>query len=206
MACRLPAGQTFLQIQYSMSAMSKDFGWVAARCVTLSESSAVISRVKPRSSFTFSATSLRFDTPVPNWRSVTSLMFCDQTVGNPVIAPEPRAKPEVAAAPLSTLRRLNFFGFPVVISFVPCLLRRWWCPRRPATGCCGQAARVWASAVLQLRNTVSPISMGCWKKVLSGSVAVMSPARSELSAIFTVVPRYSTSRTDASRLSGESPA
>ncbi len=100
MACRLPVGQTFLQIQYSISAMSKLSGWVAARWVTASESSAVISSVKPRSSFTFFATSLRFDTPVPNWRRVMSLMFCAQSVGAGKV--EAAA---VAAAPFSSVRR-----------------------------------------------------------------------------------------------------
>ena len=61
--------------------MSKLSGWVAARWVTLSESSAVISSVKPRSSFTFCATSFRFDTPVPNWRSVMFLVSWPQTIG-----------------------------------------------------------------------------------------------------------------------------
>ena len=41
---------------------------------------------------------LRFDTPVPNWRSVTFLMFCAQIVGKPVMAPLPMATPAAAAA------------------------------------------------------------------------------------------------------------
>ncbi len=116
--CRLPVAKTFLQIQYSRSAMSKLLGCVAARCVTASLSSADISSLKPRSSFTFSATSLMFETPVPNWRRVTFLMFCAQMVGNPVIAPEPMAMPAAAAPPLITARRP--IRRPRVVSF--CLL------------------------------------------------------------------------------------
>src|SRR4029078_5209434 len=51
-------------------------------------------RVKPRSCFTLSATALRLDTPVPNWRSVTFLMFCAQTMGKPVTVPA-EARPAV---------------------------------------------------------------------------------------------------------------
>ena len=80
-ACRLPAAQTFLQIKYSMSAMSKLLGCVAARWVTLSVSSAVISRLKPKSSLTFRATSFKFETPVPNWRKVMSFVSCPHTIG-----------------------------------------------------------------------------------------------------------------------------
>src|SRR3954451_11359775 len=40
--CMTPAGKTFLQIQYSISAMSYDLGWVTARWDTASLSSAVI--------------------------------------------------------------------------------------------------------------------------------------------------------------------
>src|SRR3546814_7653785 len=101
----MPAGNTFLQIQYSMSAMSKDFGWVTARWATASESSAVICRVMPVSALHFSAMALRFDTQVPNWRSVTFLLFCAQMVGNQVNAPLPAARPMPAAAPLRTERR-----------------------------------------------------------------------------------------------------
>ena len=43
---------------------------MTARWAAASESSAVISSVMPRSSLHFSAMALRFDTPVPNWRSV----------------------------------------------------------------------------------------------------------------------------------------
>src|SRR3954454_15978749 len=43
-----------------------------------------------------SAIAFRFDTPVPNWRSVTFLMFCAQIVGNPVTAPLAAATPAVA--------------------------------------------------------------------------------------------------------------
>ena len=55
---RLPPGKTFLHIQYSMSPMSNEFGWVTTRCTTASESSAVICRVMPRSALAFSAISL----------------------------------------------------------------------------------------------------------------------------------------------------
>ncbi len=59
----------------------------------------------PRSALHFSAMALRFDTPVPNWRSVIG--FCAQMVGKPVTAPEPAAAPLRAAAPLSRLRRVS---------------------------------------------------------------------------------------------------
>ncbi len=95
----MPAGNTFLQIQYSMSAMSKLLAWVTTRCDTASESSAVICRVMPRSALHFSAMALRFDTPVPNWRSVIG--FCAQMVGKPVTTPPPAARPASAPAPLS---------------------------------------------------------------------------------------------------------
>ncbi|MGA3401789.1 MAG: hypothetical protein ABSC95_21460 [Acetobacteraceae bacterium] len=49
---------------------------------------------------------MRFDTPVPNWRIVTFLMFCAQMVGNPLIVPDPAAAPSVASpAVYSKLRR-----------------------------------------------------------------------------------------------------
>ena len=48
----------------------------------------------------FSAMALRFDTPVPNWRSVI-VVFCAQMVGKPVIAPEPAASRR-RGAPLSS--------------------------------------------------------------------------------------------------------
>ena len=104
-ACRLLAGKTFLIIQYSMSPMSNEFGWVTTRCTTASESSAVICRVMPRSALHFSAISLIADTPVPHWRSTMFLLFCAQIVGKPVTAPLPSAAPAMPAAPFSILRR-----------------------------------------------------------------------------------------------------
>ena len=88
-----------------MSAMSKPFGWVTTRCAVESVSSAVICRVMPRSSLALSAMTLMFDTPVPNWRRVTSLMFCAHTIGKPVIAPLATAAPDTAAPRLSMVRR-----------------------------------------------------------------------------------------------------
>ena len=82
--------------------MSKLFGWVTTLCAVESVSSAVIWSVMPRSSLAFSAMTLMFDTPVPNWRRVTSLMFCAQTIGKPVIAPLAAAAPatsEVSETP-----------------------------------------------------------------------------------------------------------
>ena len=106
MGCMLPAGNTFLHTQYSMSAMSKELGWVMARWVTESESNAVICNVMPRSSLHLSAMALMFETPVPNWRRVTFLMFCAQMVGKPVMAPDPIAAPAaIAALPFRKSRR-----------------------------------------------------------------------------------------------------
>ena len=107
MGCMLPAPHTFLRVKYSMSAMSKPFGWVTTRCAVESVSSAVICRVMPRSSFAFSAMALMFDTPVPNWRRVTSLMFWAHTIGKPVIAPLATAAPDRAAPRLSMVRRVR---------------------------------------------------------------------------------------------------
>src|SRR5215472_2841120 len=47
---------------------------------------------------------------MPTCVSVTSLMFCAQTVGNPLIIPEPIATPAMPAAPLSKRRRLTRAG------------------------------------------------------------------------------------------------
>ena len=103
MACRLPVGQTFLQIQYSMSAMSKLSGWVATRWVTLSESSAVISIVMPRSSNALSAISLKAETPVPAWRR--TMLDCAQTIGAASV-------PAAVATPLfNRVRRLSPLRF-----------------------------------------------------------------------------------------------
>src|SRR5215472_17215329 len=44
---------------------------------------------------------------MPTCVSVTSLMFCAQTVGNPLIIPEPIVMPVMPAAPLSKRRRLT---------------------------------------------------------------------------------------------------
>src|SRR6516225_7478200 len=44
---------------------------------------------------------------MPTCVSVTSLMFCAQTVANPLIIPEPIATPARPAAPLSKRRRLT---------------------------------------------------------------------------------------------------
>ena len=40
----------------------------------------------------------------PTWSRVTSLMFCAQIVGKPEIAPEPAARPALAAAPFRMVR------------------------------------------------------------------------------------------------------
>ena len=105
--CMLPAPHTFFSVKYSMSAMSKLFGWVTTRCAVESVSSAVICSVIPSSSLAFSAMTLMFDTPVPNWRRVTFLMFWAQTIGNPVIAPLATAAPDRAAPRLSMVRRVR---------------------------------------------------------------------------------------------------
>src|SRR3954471_9233606 len=107
-ACSVFAGKTFLHIQYSISPMSNEFGWVTTRCTTASESSAVICRVMPRSALHFSAISLIADTPVPHWRRVMFLLFCAQIIGKPVIAPLPIAAPAKPAVPFRTLRRPRF--------------------------------------------------------------------------------------------------
>src|SRR5262245_53941168 len=49
----------------------------------------------------------------PTWSRVTSLMFCAQIVGKPVIAPEPAARPTLAAVPFRTVRRLNPLDFGI---------------------------------------------------------------------------------------------
>src|SRR4029079_7873889 len=107
-AWRLPPGKTFLHIQYSISPISKELGWVTTRCTTASESSAVICRVMPRSALHFSAISLIADTPVPHWRSTMFLLFCAQITGKPATAPLPTAAPATPAAPFRTLRRPYF--------------------------------------------------------------------------------------------------
>ena len=107
-ACSVFAGKTFLHIQYSISPMSNEFGWVTTRCTTASESSAVICSVMPRSALHFSAISLIADTPVPHWRRVMFLVVCAQIIGKPVTAPLPTAAPATPAAPFRTLRRPNF--------------------------------------------------------------------------------------------------
>jgi hypothetical protein len=61
--------------------------------------------------------SLRFDTPVPNWRSVIGL--CAQTVGNPVIAPAPATTPIAAALPFRTLRRETPFDLFMSLMAIP---------------------------------------------------------------------------------------
>src|SRR5262245_55034618 len=104
-AWRLPPGKTFLHIQYSISPISNEFGWVTTRCTTASESSAVICSVMPRSALHFSAISLIADTPVPHWRSTIFLLFCAQIVGKPPSAPLPIAAPARPAVPFSILRR-----------------------------------------------------------------------------------------------------
>ena len=83
---------------------------MTARCAAASESVAVISSVMPRSALHLSAIALRFDTPVPNWRSVIG--FCAQIVGKPVMAPEPAARPTAAAPVFSSERR----EIPVLLS------------------------------------------------------------------------------------------
>ncbi|WJI60152.1 MULTISPECIES: hypothetical protein [unclassified Mesorhizobium] len=59
-----------------------------------------------------SAIAFRFDTPVPNWRSV--MLDCAQMVGKPLMAPEPAARPTAAAPVLSNERR----EIPVFVSTV----------------------------------------------------------------------------------------
>ena len=59
--------------------------------------------LKPRSLVACSPIAVSTVTGWPAWRISTSLMFCAQMVGKPVIAPEPAAAP---TAPLSTPRRV----------------------------------------------------------------------------------------------------
>src|SRR5258708_6965374 len=92
---------------------------VTARGGVGCESIAVISSVMPRSALHFSAMALRFDTPVPNWRSV--MFDCAQMVGKPVIAPLPAARPANAAVPFNIVRRDTPFFFISVISYSPWL-------------------------------------------------------------------------------------
>src|SRR3954454_1055508 len=80
-------------------------------------------RVKPRSCFTFSATAFRFDTPVPNWRSVTFLMFCAQIVGKPVMAPLPAATPVVVRKARRPIRRDDVGAMGVVLFCCPGTIR-----------------------------------------------------------------------------------
>src|SRR5215472_13995415 len=68
----------------------------------------------PRSALHFSAISLMFDTPVPNWRSVMFLLFCAQIIGAPTELPT--AAPASPAAPFRTLRRPKPFSFPVIVT------------------------------------------------------------------------------------------
>src|SRR5689334_25327655 len=73
----------------------------------------------PRSALHFSAMALRLDTPVPNWRSVMSVL--DHTIGKPVTAPDPMARPAAAADPLSRLRREIPFRFLLIPVISPIL-------------------------------------------------------------------------------------
>ena len=97
--CMFPLGHTFFKVKYSISAMSKLFGWVTTRWAVASVFRAVISSVIPRSSFAFLAISLMLETPVPNCRKVTFLMFWAQIVGKPVMAWDPTAAPSATALP-----------------------------------------------------------------------------------------------------------
>jgi len=97
---KLPSAQTFLQIQYSISGKCRSFsrlGWQHG-WVTLSESSAVISRVNPRSP-SLSATSLRFETPCRIGRYILGC-FVPLDGGNPV---------DGTTADLQRLRRRSSF-------------------------------------------------------------------------------------------------
>ena len=73
-------------------------------------SDACIYTVKPRSLVACSAIAGIAVTGGPAWCSTTSLMFCAQMVGKPLIAPDPMAAPATAAAPFRTPRRVNELG------------------------------------------------------------------------------------------------
>src|SRR5437868_179194 len=78
----------------------------------------------PKSALHFSAISLMFDTPVPNWRSVMFLVVCAQSVGKPVTTPLPSAAPAMPAAPLSILRRaITALGPPLNLRAISVLLQ-----------------------------------------------------------------------------------
>ena len=112
MACKLPIGHNFLHIQYSISAISNDFGCVATFCTTESLSSAVISIVIPRSSLAFAAISLKADTPVPDCRN--TMLLCAQIIGAPSV---PAAAAVEAATPLlsSDLREILLLLFAFIL-------------------------------------------------------------------------------------------
>jgi hypothetical protein len=93
---------------------------VTVRWAAASESVAVISSVMPRSALHFSAIALRFDTPVPNWRSV--MFDCAQMVGKPVIVPVPAATPTAAAPVLRSERRVRPVFVLVVVSLMLVML------------------------------------------------------------------------------------
>ena len=109
----LPIGHTFLHIQYSISAISNDFGCVATFCATESLSRAVISIVIPRSSLAFFAISLKADTPVPD--CLKTMLLCAQIIGAPSV---PAAAAVVAATPVfkSDLRDNLFLVFAFILN------------------------------------------------------------------------------------------
>src|ERR1700722_9121393 len=69
-------------------------------------SAACICTVKPRSLVACAAIAGMAVTGGPAWRSTTSLMFCAQIIGKPLMAPDPAAAP----APASKARRETPFG------------------------------------------------------------------------------------------------
>ena len=158
---------------------------MTTRCTTASESSAVICSVMPRSALHFSAISLRFDTPVPNWRSTMFLLFCAQIVGKPVIAPLPTAAPAKPAAPFRTLRRPNAVRLASHLHVSSFSVTGDRLTRRP---------RTCTSLGVHDRTTGWPGATGLASKRASGTTAdnVSSPATSTPTC--TVEPRYSTER------------
>ena len=91
-----------------MLAMSMVFGCVSERLSCTSSVIACITILKPRSLLAWSPISLIAAYEPPAWTSVTSLVFCAQTVGNPVTAWVAAIAPP-AAAPLRRSRRLIRF-------------------------------------------------------------------------------------------------
>src|ERR1700722_19587538 len=78
-------------------------------------SAACICTVKPRSLVACSAIAGMAVTGGPAWRRTTSLIFCAQIVGKPVIAPDPTAAPAPASRVLRDRPLGRGLGMPDVM-------------------------------------------------------------------------------------------